>query len=171
MVMVGIVGLFVVRTIRSHRSPVLFKMFALFAFITLIFSGSLALRREFSNHSIFHSPEDHQVGQWALEATNPDAVFVITNKHNHPISTIAGRTLFAGFSGWLHGHGYDDWEDRVKIQDKILQGDSEAKELIRSNGIHYIVFEFKDQAVHPFLDDFPIVYDNQYVVFDVSRRR
>lgn len=169
-IMVGVVAILLVRVIRSFRFPPVLKVLAIFAIITMILSGGLALRREFTNYNVYHSPADYAVGEWAQKSTSPNAVFLVTNKHNHPISTVGGRTLFAGFAGWLHGHGYDDWEDRVKEQDKILNGEEDAKDLLQKNNINYLVFEFKEQATHAYLKDYPIVYDNQYVVFEISRK-
>ena len=45
------------------------------------------------------------VAGWIEQNTPPDAVFLTGDVHNHPVTCLAGRKSFLGYTGWLYTHG------------------------------------------------------------------
>ena len=51
--------------------------------------------------------EDIQVGNWIMNNTPKDAVFLTSDSVTDPVMTLAGRKSYLGYEGWLYTHGLD----------------------------------------------------------------
>ncbi len=67
-------------------------------------SGALAVLREFQHFDQFSSRDDISLSDWITMHTASTAVFFTTDSPNQPISTLAGRSIVAGYRGWLYSY-------------------------------------------------------------------
>ena len=51
-----------------------------------------------------------------LHVSDPNAVFLADSIHNHPISTLGGRQLLVGYTGWLVSHNINSAERKREIE-------------------------------------------------------
>ena len=50
------------------------------------------------------SQPDQQLADWISKNTPPDAAFATTDMPNNPVSSLAGRTVVMGYTGWLYNY-------------------------------------------------------------------
>ena len=62
--------------------------------------------------------DEYKFGLWIAENTPPNAVFMLHMTSMNPVSAIAGRQLFIGYSGWVHSHGLD--VGRLKTENELM---------------------------------------------------
>lgn len=71
-------------------------------------SGFITLVRETREQYVFLSADERAAGGVML-ATIPDgAVVLASDRHNHPVTLVAGRQLLSGYPGWLWSYGIDN---------------------------------------------------------------
>eukprot|EP00002_Diphylleia_rotans_P001624 TRINITY_DN10900_c0_g1_i1.p1 TRINITY_DN10900_c0_g1~~TRINITY_DN10900_c0_g1_i1.p1 ORF type:complete len:649 (+),score=98.13 TRINITY_DN10900_c0_g1_i1:38-1984(+) len=80
---------------------------------------------------------DVELGEWVRFNTGPEAVFLTSARHNHPVSTWGGKSLYYGYKGWLSSRGLE-WQRREEVARKIVTGAKNALELCRDRGIDYV---------------------------------
>jgi hypothetical protein len=143
MVQVGMIGMVLLHRRRSW--PMVLRVLKLLVsvvlLVMLIGSGTLALIRESNHFYSFHSPQDRELGHWARTNMPDDAVVIVSNRHNHPICNIAGKSLLNGYDGWLYSHGYPDLHQRQQHQTSILNGDTDADMLLQRYNVRYVVLD------------------------------
>ena len=159
------------RFMRS-RKPLVRVLF-LYIFLTMIFSGSLALYREYRQSYVFYNDEDIKFGNWVDQNTPLDAVFLSSQNHINPVSVVAGRTVFAGYAGWLLAHGYYEYDARLQLIDKMITAASVPSTLmeLRQNNINYLVVDHmnRNNVNFAFYDEhYQLVYSsNNYQVYKI----
>jgi hypothetical protein len=84
--------------------------------------------------------EDLQLAEYVREQTPKDAVFLTSDRHNHPIPCLAGRRIVMGYRGWLWTHGIDYHirEDNVL---RIYRGLSDVDGLLKQYDVSYVLLE------------------------------
>ncbi|GAA0613387.1 hypothetical protein GCM10009547_14100 [Sporichthya brevicatena] len=83
--------------------------------------GALSITYEFGLHDRFASPEDEAVAAWVREHTEPDDVFLTTDRPNNPISALGGRPIVTGYIGWLYNFSIP-YEERLAAVRAALAG-------------------------------------------------
>ena len=53
--------------------------------------------------------------------------------------TLGGRSVVAGYPGWLWTYGLSDWQQRTQNVERMLQGDPDTPRLLRQYGVKYVV--------------------------------
>lgn len=79
---------------------------------------------------------DYRIGLWIAEHTSPTAIFLANLGCHNIVSSIAGRQVFCGYSGWVVSHGLNN--QRIKISNE-LEDDLLNVARIRSFNISYYV--------------------------------
>ncbi len=104
-----------------------------------IFSGILTTSFIINNQYILYTEDDIYIANWVNENIGKNAIFLTSDKHNHPVPMLAGRTVFEGYRGWLWTHGFD-FRERDKITKNIYEArdKKEACILLKENLISYI---------------------------------
>ncbi len=107
-------------------------------------SGILAITRDFSADYVLASASDIAFANLVREKTPVDAVILTSNKHNHPVSMLAGRTIVLGYTGWLWSYGIS-YQERERDVRAVFQGTSQTKSLIKKYDISYIAVASYEQ--------------------------
>ena len=90
---------------------------------------------------------DREFGYWVAESTPKKAVFLASEWHVHPITSIAGRQIFCGFGGWVASHGLD--YSRMRIQKEMFSHPDTNLATIRSNNLSYYAKTGNDRTATP----------------------
>src|SRR5438270_4886064 len=112
------------------------------AIVLLCLSGALDLLRasEYNvSANLFTDAGGLKVADWVRHHTSPTAIFAVADEHNSPIPTLAGRRELIGYPGWLWTYGLADYVQKTDDDNKILQGDPAAPDLVRKYGIDYVM--------------------------------
>jgi hypothetical protein len=144
--------------------------------VVLGLSGALDLARasDFSVSGIqFTDARGLQVADWVRQNTSPDALFAISDRHDNPIPTLAGRRVLVGYPGWLWTYGLGDFTQKGLDQALILRGDPSTPELVRKYGVDYVLIGPQEIAVgasRSYWDQHgSLVYNNgEYAVYRVT---
>lgn len=145
-------------------------------FILLIPTGFLSVYRETYTSWRMFSNEDLALADFVKINTSKDALFLTSDKHNHPIPCLAGRSIVMGYRGWLWTHGLN-YQERERDVMEIYKASFGYEELLNKYGIDYILIE-KDKT-----EDFninigyyltqskfqPIYESANYLLFKVSQ--
>lgn len=125
--------------------------------------------------ALLMSGDDVAVGKWVRDNTGDDDVFVIASNHQNPITALGGRTVVAGFSGWIFDLNVADWGTRTEHSRNILQATENYDQLIDQYGVDYIVIgpseRNSSQANQAFWDasGSEIIYDfGGYRIYEVA---
>lgn len=112
-----------------------------------IFSGLLTLTFIINNNPLLYTSEDVYIAKLISENTEKHGVFLTSDKHNHPVPMLAGRTIFEGYRGWLWTHGFS-YADRDKIKKAIYEATDKEKActLLNENSINYIFIGESERA-------------------------
>ena len=148
-------------------------IFSLVVVATMITTGSVAVWREMHLSWQMFSSEDVALAQFVKDHTSSDAIFLTSDRHNSPISCLAGRRIVMGYRGWLWSHGLNY---RVREQDVIemFRGSGRAIDLLRQYHVDYVLIErdkIKDFHEDPefFTSHFPVVYSSpNFTVLQIS---
>ncbi len=135
-------GVLLVRYLGTKARTIRFPAYAVLAIVgsSLISTGLLAARYESGKSVELFSPADRGLADFIMGNTPADAVFLTSERHNHPVTTLAGRRIYLGYGGWLWSHGIDATKrtDRAK---RMLAGQPGTMELLRQERIAYVVLE------------------------------
>jgi len=116
---------------------------------------------------------DLQVAEWIKANTPSNAVFLTSDKHNHLVPAIAGRSIVMGYPGWLWTHGvqYSQQETDVKLM--YLRPDCS---IFRKYGVSFVFVGPQENDFHPntafFEKNFEKVFDqtfDKYYNFKIYR--
>ena len=97
----------------------------LIAIVLMTSSGALAVAREFQRHDQFASLADIQLAAWIQKNTQTTDVFATTDRPNQPVAALAGRSIVAGYRGWLYDY-HINYTPRLHAIQEGLLGRSEA---------------------------------------------
>lgn len=106
-----------------------------------LFSGLLTLGREFRSSYEFQlfSPHAVAAARFIKAWTPPDALFISSDNHNNPISSLAGRNVFSGTPVFLAFHGVN-YDERARQVEAMYTRPSEFAPLAEKNRIDYVYF-------------------------------
>ncbi|MDD3614555.1 MAG: hypothetical protein PHF40_02505 [Candidatus Pacebacteria bacterium] len=147
-----------------------YKIIAFVLLLITLLPGILAVQKERANRYVLYSPVDQALAAFVQKNTKPTDLFLTTDKHNNPISSLAGRRILMGYRGWLWSHGID-YSDRYKDLARIYQGADDAYQLINKYSPDYILIErypANDWVINfeYFRNSFPVVYENPgYILY------
>jgi hypothetical protein len=144
------------------------SLLSLFLTAALIATGCLSVYRELRLHSLMFTTEDLQLAEYVREQTPKDAVFLTSDRHNHPIPCLAGRRIVMGYRGWLWTHGID-YHIREQNVLQIYRGLSDVDGLLKQYDVSYILLERNRTTQFPqnelgLRSRFPRVYESQSFV-------
>lgn len=106
--------------------------------IFMILPGLLSLTHEVESNYVFTTPSDIQVGKWIEQTIPADALVLTGDKHNNPVSALAGRSIVMGYRGWLWSYGIDYTQRESDIL-AIFSGSANATDLLAQYKIDYVV--------------------------------
>ena len=86
----------------------------------------------------FFDPIQLELAEWTKENTEPGAVFLTADNHDHWVPVLTGRKILLGFKGWLWTYGID-YGQREKEVRVMFAGGDEAIELLDQHGVNYVV--------------------------------
>ncbi len=132
------------------RAGIATSIVAIVVIFVMCFAGFLDLTRA-SDYSVstnlFTDTGGLEVAEWVRHNTSPDAVFAVANQHNSPIPTLSGRRELVGYPGWLWTYGLADYQRKSDDDQKILQGDPAALDLVRLYGVDYVMIGPQEIAI------------------------
>jgi len=117
------------------------KVFALFLFILLTFSGFLEISNlliSLNKKEIVWTREELSLSEEFKKISKPGDVVLTFDKHNNFISNLTGARILMGYRGWLWSYGIDYSKIESEIK-SVYEGASNSFEIIRKYGIEYIL--------------------------------
>jgi len=162
LIFVILLGAFPVAALLIHvvRNAPILGMLVPFIVLSMTLSGVLDLRHSGDTDTEawpLMSAGDVIVADWVRENTDKDAVFVVADDNTHPMSSLTGRRIVAGFNGWIFDLGIPDWSQRTADSAHILQGGENTPIHLQNYGVDYVVLgprEFNNkQANQAYWDD------------------
>ena len=141
--------------------------------VGMVLIGSLSVYRESYVSWRLFGPEDIALADFVKNNTPTEALFLTTDQHNHPVSSLGGRQILMGFRGWLWTHGLDYGKREADVFE-IFSGGSKVKELINSYGLDYAVIDknkINDFRINTdfFIMNYKLVYEsNSFALYDLN---
>ncbi len=115
-----------------------FALVACVAVLLLTSSGLITLVREVNEQNMFLSATDQEAGNLVRELVPPDAVVLTSDRHNHPVTMVAGRDLLVGYPGWLWSYGIEAGP-RLAAASATWSGSKATPQYISRYGITHAV--------------------------------
>ena len=115
--------------------------------VLLCGSGALAITREFQQRHQFASTDDIALADWVKSSTLPSDVFMATDRPNQPVATLAGRSLVAGYRGWLYSY-HLPYQDRLDAIQSGLNGTLTAPVPFKAKYLAVSTFEPAEWTVN-----------------------
>lgn len=109
----------------------------IFIFFLTISGGLSVFRESYAIYKMYDGTEI-EVSEYLRDITDPKAVFLTSDQHNHPITSFTGRPIVMGYRGWLWTWGYD-YQSRQKDASEMFQGTASTPTLLKKYGISYVV--------------------------------
>jgi len=158
------------------RAGIATSIVAVVVLVLLCFSSFLDLTRASDytvSTNLFTDSGGLEVADWVRHNTSPHAIFAVANQHNSPVPTLAGRRELVGYPGWLWTYGLADYQKKSDDDQKILEGDPSALDLVRKYRIDYVMIGPQEIAIGASLaywdDHGTKVYDRDgYAVYRVG---
>jgi hypothetical protein len=153
-------GIIIVRLIQRWLGTLVMIVPAV---IVLIVPGALTVTREFQLHDQFASTADIALTTWVRGHTPTSAVFITTDQPNHPIATLAGRSIVLGYRGWLYNY-HLPYQSRQAAVEAALQGQASTPLVQQFHASYLAVSNYEPaewQANPAALDtEYPVLYRN-----------
>lgn len=160
--------------IKGLRGTNLLCILLLF-FLTL--SGFLTIGRELASSYEFQlfSPDAKAAADKVRIATPSDALFISSDNHNNPISSLTGRNVFSGTPIYLgfHGLNYEERFDQVRT---MYTDPAAFPALARKNKIDYVYYSSYERdrfkvGTEYFVRTYPLLFNRgDVMVFAISDR-
>ena len=130
--------------IKRHR---LLLIPAILIALFMSTSGALSIMREYQHHDQFASRDDIALSSWVQSSTLPTDVFFTTDQPNQPIATLAGRSLVAGYRGWLYNY-HIDYNPRLEAIQAALNGNTTRINPYHAKYLAVAAYEPEDWTVN-----------------------
>ena len=140
--------------------------------VLLVSSGTLAVMREFEHLDQFASPDDIALAHWATTSTRTSDVFFATDRPNQPLATLAGRSLVAGYRGWLYNFNVD-YQPRIDAIQSALVGELTTDNVYHAHYVAVATYESSDWTVDQasLSANYKIAYTNpSWTVYSLPNR-
>ncbi len=122
------------------------------AFLSVIMTGTVVMLRFMpwtpaadSNAGpfVWESADDRALAAQVAARTAPNAVILTLGRHNDAITTLAGRSTYVGYAGWLWSYGIDYRARQGDVQVMYQgcatgQSSCPATQLMQLDGISYV---------------------------------
>lgn len=140
-----------------------------------ILSGTFSLIREAISSIRLFTADDLKIVEYVQQHTPVDAIFLTSDFHNNPISSLAGRNIVMGYEGWLWSHGID-YQKRADDIKELFSISENFDHLIKKYQIDYIFLSSHERVrfgnkIFQLMQKFPVVYQSQdSLILRVSER-
>lgn len=157
----------------TEKNKVFFKISAIILFLITILPGLLTVYRELKLSFILYTQADLELADFVKKNTKTSDIFLTTDQHNNPISSLAGRQILMGYRGWLWSHGID-YKERFNDLLNIYNGSDNAYQLISQYNPNYILVEKKPDSPwlinqNYFRNYFRPIFENpSYVLYKIE---
>ena len=126
-----------VRELTGRRTKtIVAAMLAAVLFGSVIF-GLVTHVSMLEQRYVVWSSEEIVMADWLRENTPPEALFLTSTAHNHPIPSLTGRARVMGYEGWLWSHGIP-WTSMNQRKADITTMYGGDYSLIQDYGVEYI---------------------------------
>lgn len=157
-----VISLFILERVqRAHKffAPVV----GLIIFFMTV-GGALSVIRELQTNWISVTNEEVDMAKEIREKTEPGAVFLTADTHNHPIPMLTGRPLVMGYRGWLWTYGIDYRPVEADVF-SMYRGDPVARELFKKYNVQYVYIGWREvvdfKANEEYFKQFPLIYTSE----------
>lgn len=150
------------------KKNIIGKILAIILFILVTFSGFLDiwhLTRTEHLTNVMWNTSDQKIAQEFVKISNPTDRVLTADKHNHWVSSLAGRQILLGYKGWMWTYGINyDAIDHDMVT--MFSGNEQSKELLNKYNIRFVVIgpaELGDYHANEkfFKDNYSIVLQNE----------
>ncbi len=102
--------------------------------------GMQSVWLEGTQNYVFLSNGDLKLADYVSQNTAPITTILTSDRHNHPVSTLTGRTIIMGYRGWLSSYGINYASTENDLDAIWLQEETTAN-LIKKYQVQYIVLD------------------------------
>jgi hypothetical protein len=147
-------------------------------FIVMTASGFLdlwRLTRTEKHANIMWSMADIELAKKFREISAPTDRVLTADRHNHWVTTQAGRQILLGYKGWMWTYGIDcgktDRDMRI-----MFSGTTGAEQLLRKYAIAYVVIGFPERHDYRANENYfkslykKVLENKEYRIYDVRQR-
>ncbi|MBC7541349.1 MAG: hypothetical protein H7338_01315 [Candidatus Sericytochromatia bacterium] len=165
-----LVAAWLVRRARVHGRRLTSCLMA----VCCVLTGLLTVHAEEVLHWRIFSRDAMAVAAFAREQTPPKALFLTGLNHDQPLTTLAGRQVVLGYTGWIASHGYNVTRREADVK-TMFTGTGTALGLMHHYGVNYVLIgpvEINTMGAQPAVFDrqFPVVYrQGEYTVYQVDQ--
>jgi hypothetical protein len=113
------------------------RVIAAIAIAGMTGTGALTLVRELDTHDQLASTNDLRIAALVRRTLPLDALVLTSDRHNHPVSMLAGRRIVMGYRGWLWTHGVDHHKLERDVR-MMFAGGNLAMAKLRQRGVTHV---------------------------------
>lgn len=138
-------------------------------------SGALSVAREIRSDYQLYGQEVVEAADWIEGHTAQDAVFLTSDNHNNPVSSLAGRRIVCGTASFLYYHGVDYSQQRAAAR-QMFEQPLEALSLFEQYEVDYLFISSYERSKYALDEEaiqatWPLAYENSGVtIYAVSAR-
>ena len=116
---------------------------ALPIFLSLTLAGGITIYRELNlSYEVLNSQEV-AVGNLVDALVPADAIVATSQRHNHPVTLVAGRAIPFGYPGWLWSYGVD-YNVVALEMNRFWRGDLSGEQAYQTLGVSYAVINYQE---------------------------
>lgn len=127
---------------QPHWHQVFKRSLVVLTFITLIASGGIdawqSVRPGRSGY-VMYTTEELALAEWVKQNTDPNSVWLTSNRHNHWLFNLTGRQAVMTYPGWLWSQGYD--YSQVERDSRSMWQQPDQLALYDKYRVQYVVVE------------------------------
>ncbi len=158
----------IARNLSSQNSLALNRLLSVFVVvscITVLASGGvLAVTKELQSSDRIATTQDLVIAEFVRENTEPDALFLTSDAHNHLIPMLTGRPIVMGYRGWLWTYGINYRQTELEVL-RMYRGGPEALELLKEKKVAYVFVGPREksswQVNEGFFEQFEAIYSDK----------
>lgn len=132
---------------------------AVVVIVSLTGAGLLTVAREYTLTYQFLSAEDRAFARLVQETTAPTDLILTSERHNHPVTTLAGRPILQGYSGWLWSYGIHYQTQAAEGRLMLMGAQPRTSLLLEQHDIRYVAIHVSEVAPYQFNSDY---YENAH---------